>query len=210
MLERGGAGGGGGPCPNSHSPPRSPPGPGSAARPAPVPAARVSSRASRTSLAAPRWGEVRASRGSVASGNEGVGRVGRPFSPPGTPQTRPPPAPLSHGSCGPSHHTGSRLRTAPSWERQPFRPIRNLAPSGPARLGGAFAEGRRTRKASAAARLPVTDSTAQPIGHQRLDKPEYDCPIVQPGKPMSLLDLLRNHGWPPKHRDYQKVAPQHG
>lgn len=136
MLERGGAGGGGGPCPNSHSPPRSPPGPGSAARPAPVPAARVSSRASRTSLAAPRWGEVRASRGSVASGNEGVGRVGRSFSPPGTPQTRPPPAPLSHGSCGPSHHTGSRLRTAPSWERQPFRPIRNLAPSGPARLGG--------------------------------------------------------------------------
>lgn len=51
-----------------------------------------------------------ASRGSVASRSERVGKVGRSLRPPGTPQTRPPPAPLSHGSCGPSHHTGSRLR----------------------------------------------------------------------------------------------------
>lgn len=74
---RGGASGGGGPCPNSHSPPRSPPGPGSAALPAPVPAARVSSRDSDTGQGAQRWGEEGASRGSVASKNEGVGKVGR-------------------------------------------------------------------------------------------------------------------------------------
>lgn len=36
---------------------------------------------------------------------KGVGRVGRSLSPPGPPQTRVPPALLSRGSCGPSHHT---------------------------------------------------------------------------------------------------------
>lgn len=102
-----------------------------------------------------------ASRGSAASRSEGVGKVGRSLRPPGTPQTRPPPAPLSHGSCGPSHHTGSRLR-APAGERRQCRPIRSLANRGSPHLGGVRRR-RATRKDSTAARLPVNDSPAQPI-----------------------------------------------
>lgn len=51
----------------------------------------------------------------MASGAEGVGRMERSLSPPPrTPQTRPPPAPLSHGSCGPSHHTRLPPPTPPA------------------------------------------------------------------------------------------------
>lgn len=49
---------------------------------------------------------IGAAEGRVASGAEGVGKMGRLLSPPPRPpQTPQPPAPLSHGSCGPSHHT---------------------------------------------------------------------------------------------------------
>lgn len=64
-----------------------------------------------------------------------MGKVGRSLRPPGTPQTRPPPAPLSHGSCGPSHHTGSRLRGL-AGERRQCRPIRSLIQLGLAPLRG--------------------------------------------------------------------------
>ena len=107
MLRAGrGRGGGGVPCPDSHSPPRSPPGPGSAAVPAPALTARVSSQGSTSSWDVRSCGEVGASGGRAASGAERVGRMGQSLSrPPRTPQTRQRPAPLSHGSCGPSHHT---------------------------------------------------------------------------------------------------------
>lgn len=163
MLRRGGAGGGGGPCPNSHSPSRSPPGPGSAARPAPVvPAARVSSRGSRTSQGAGRWGEVGREPRERGEQERGGGEGGTVAPAAGDTSDATAAAPLSHGSCGPSHHTGSRLRaprrgaTAVSTNQKP-------STAGARPTQGAFAEGRAARKASTAARLPVNDSPAQPI-----------------------------------------------
>lgn len=104
-----------GPCPDSHSPPRSPPWPGSAAVPAPAPTARVPSRGSASSQGARTWGGVGTSGGRVASAAQGVGRMERSLAPPPrTPQTRPPPASLSHGSCGPSHHSRLPPPTPPA------------------------------------------------------------------------------------------------
>lgn len=117
--EKGCSGGAGprwgrGPRPDSHSPPHSPPGPSSTAVPAPALTARVSSRGSTPSADARSCGEVGARGGRMASGAEGVEKMGRSFSPPPrTPQTRSPPAPLSHGSCGPSHHTRLPPSTPP-------------------------------------------------------------------------------------------------
>lgn len=77
--------------------------------------ARVSSRASTSSQGARSCGEVGASGGRVASGAEGVGKMGRLFSPPPRPpQTQPPPAPLGHGNCGPAHHARLRPSTPPA------------------------------------------------------------------------------------------------
>lgn len=60
---------------------------------------------------------IGASGGRVASGAEGEGKMGRLLSPPRRPpQTRPPPAPFSHGSCGPSHHTRLQPSTPPAGE----------------------------------------------------------------------------------------------
>lgn len=71
--EKGCSGGAGprwgrGPWPDSHSPPRSPPGPSSAAVPAPALPARVSSRGSTSREDARSCGEARTSGGCVASG----------------------------------------------------------------------------------------------------------------------------------------------
>lgn len=86
-------------CPDSHSPPRSPHGPGSAAVLAPASTERVSSRCSTSSQGARSCGEVGASGGSTASRAERLGRMGQSLSlPRRTPHTRPRPAPLSHGS----------------------------------------------------------------------------------------------------------------
>lgn len=61
---------------------------------------------------------IGASGGRVASGAEGEGEMGRLLSPPPPrpPQTRPPPAPFSHGSCGPSHPTRLQPSTPPAGE----------------------------------------------------------------------------------------------
>lgn len=101
---RGGAGGGGVPCPDSHSPPRAPPSSGSAAVPLRLTPCASPPEAQR--LARAHGAGVKSAQAEpVTSGAEGLRRMERSLSqPPRTPQTRPPPAPLSHGSCGPSHH----------------------------------------------------------------------------------------------------------
>lgn len=57
----------------------------------------------------------RRERRACGSGAEGVGKMGRLFSPPPRPpQTQPPPAPLGHGNCGPAHHARLRPSTPPA------------------------------------------------------------------------------------------------
>lgn len=93
-----------------------------------------------------------------------MGKVGRPFSPPPrTPQTRSPPAPLSHGSCRPSHHTRLPPSTPPAGGV--IAALANQRPRAGRPAGrGASEEGRGARERRTAAGLPVTDGPEQPMG----------------------------------------------
>lgn len=89
--------------------------PGLRGGPPPAVTARLPFRGSTPGQGARSWGKGCASGGLVASGAEGVGKMERSLAPPPrTLQTRLPPAPLSHGSCGPSHHTHLPPPTRPA------------------------------------------------------------------------------------------------